>query len=307
MDEKVLLDHFKDRLQRDVPLSRFTTSRVGGPARFYVSAGSASQLAEDVSFLWEQDIPLLVLGSGANLLISDSGLDAVVVHNQAKQITIDLDADPPAVTAESGAILTSVARKAAEHGLTGLEWASTVPGSVGGAVYGNAGAFGSNTQANLVLAEILHRKEGYLSLTSDEMGYAYRSSALKRQPGEAVILSARFAVEKGDPAMIESTMKEFSERRRRTQPTGPSTGSTFKNPPGDYAGRLIEVAGLKGTRIGGVEISEQHGNFFINDGTATAQDYYDLIQYVQQTIRDSFGVALETEIEIIGDWQTNDG
>jgi UDP-N-acetylmuramate dehydrogenase len=302
MDEKVLLNHFKDRLQRDVLLSRFTTSRVGGPARYFISAESASQLAEDVGFLWEHNIPLLVLGSGANLLISDAGLDAVVVHNQAMLITVDLEGETPTITAESGAILTSVARKAAEHGLSGLEWASTVPGTVGGAVYGNAGAFGSNTHASLVLVEILHRTKGYLSLTSEEMGYAYRSSALKRQPGEAVILRAFFVVKPGDPALIESTMREFSEHRRASQPTGPSTGSTFKNPPGDFAGRLIEAAGLKGTRIGGVAISELHGNFFINDGTATAQDYYDLIQLVKKTVFEQFSVSLETEIEIIGDW-----
>lgn len=304
MDEKVLLNHFKDRLQRDVPLSRFTTSRVGGPARFYVSAEDARQLAEDVRFLWEQNIPLLVLGSGANILVSDAGLDKVVVHNQARQITADMESAPFTLSAESGAKLTSVARKAAELGLTGLEWASTVPGTVGGAVYGNAGAFGSNTQSSLILAEIFHRTKGFLTLTSAEMGYAYRSSALKRQPGEAVILCARFAVEKGDPKLIEATMKEFSERRRGSQPAGPSTGSTFKNPPGDYAGRLIEAAGLKGTRIGGVAISDLHGNFFINDGTATAQDYYDLIQLVKKTVLEKFAVELETEIEIIGDWQT---
>jgi UDP-N-acetylmuramate dehydrogenase len=304
MDEKVLLNQFEDRLQRDVPLSRFTTSRVGGPARFFISAESATQLAEDVRFLWEHNIPLLVLGSGANLLISDTGLDLVVVHNHAKLITVDLRVESPSITAESGAILTSVARKAAEHGLTGLEWASAVPGTVGGAVYGNAGAFGSNTQASLLLAKILHRTKGYLSLTSEDMGYAYRSSALKRQPGDAIILSASFAVQPGDPALIEWTMKQFSERRRSSQPTGPSTGSTFKNPPGDFAGRLIEAAGLKGTRIGGVSINEKHANFFINDGTATAQDYYDLIQLARQTVFEQFGVSLETEIEVIGDWQT---
>jgi len=304
MDEKVLLNHFKERLQRDVLLSRFTTSRVGGPARFFIIAESASQLAEDVRFLWEHNIPLLVLGSGANLLISDAGLDLVVVHNQAKLITVDLEGETPTITAESGAILTSVARKAAEHGLSGLEWASTVPGTVGGAVYGNAGAFGSNTHASLVLVEILHRTKGYLSLTSEEMGYAYRSSALKRQPGDAIILRARFAIQPGDPNLIEWTMKQFNERRRNSQPSGPSTGSTFKNPPGDFAGRLIEAAGLKGTRIGGVSINEKHANFFINDGSATARDYYDLIQLAKQTVFEQFGVSLETEIEVIGDWQT---
>ena len=303
MDEQLLKNHFYERLQRDVQLSRFTTSRVGGPARFYISANSASQLAEDIRFLWDHDIPFFLLGSGANVLISDKGFDAVVVHNQARQITVSPNGDHPTITAESGTIFAAVARQAAEHSLSGLEWASTVPGTVGGAVYGNAGAFGSNTQSNLVAAEILHRDQGYLLLSSEEMAYAYRSSMLKRDPGKAVILSARFAVEKGDKESIQALMSEFGERRRRTQPAGPSTGSTFKNPPGDFAGRLIEAAGLKGTRVGGVEVSQLHANFFINDGTATARNYYDLIQLVRNTVLEKFEVKLETEIEILGDWQ----
>lgn len=303
MDEQLLKNHFYERLQRDVQLGRFTTSRVGGPARFYISANSASQLAEDIRFLWDHDIPFFLLGSGANVLISDKGFDAVVVHNQARQITVSPNGEHPTITAESGTIFAAVARQAAEYSLTGLEWASTVPGTVGGAVYGNAGAFGSNTQSNLVAAEILHRDQGYLLLSSEEMAYAYRSSMLKRDPGKAVILSARFAVEKGDKESIQALMSEFGDRRRRTQPAGPSTGSTFKNPPGDFAGRLIEAAGLKGTRVGGVEVSQMHANFFINDGTATARNYYDLIHLVRTTVLEKFEVQLETEIEILGDWQ----
>lgn len=306
MDENRLLAHFGNRLQHDVPLARFTTSRVGGPARYYVSAGSADQLAADILFLWEQDIPLFLLGSGANVLISDSGLDAVVVHNQARSMTVGFESEQPLISAESGAIFTSVARFAADHSLTGLEWASTVPGTVGGAVYGNAGAFGSNTQNSLRFANILHRTLGRVSLTSEQMAYAYRSSLLKRDPGKAIILSACFAVEKGNREHILARMSEFSERRRSSQPTGPSTGSTFKNPQGDHAGRLIEAAGLKGTRIGGVEISQQHANFFINDGTGTARDYYDLIQLVRRTVLKKFNVQLDTEIEIIGKWQASE-
>jgi len=303
MDEQLLLNHFYERLQRDVPLGRFTTSRVGGPARFYISANSASQLAEDIRFLWDHEIPFFLLGSGANVLIGDAGLNAVVVHNQAKQITVSPNGERPTITAESGTIFAAVARQAAEYSLTGLEWASTVPGTVGGAVYGNAGAFGSTTKDNLIAAELLHRDKGYQLLSSEDMAYAYRSSALKRDPGKAVILTARFGVEKGDKDRIQALMSEFGERRRRTQPAGPSTGSTFKNPQGDFAGRLIEAAGLKGTRVGGVEVSQMHANFFINDGTATARDYYDLIQLVRDTVLEKFNVQLETEIEIIGDWQ----
>lgn len=302
MDEQLLKSHFYDRLQQDVSLARFTTSRVGGPARFYISANSAAQLAEDVRFLWDNAQPFFLLGSGANVLVGDAGLNMVVVHNQARQITVAPNGERPAISAESGAILSAVARHAADHSLTGLEWASTVPGTVGGAVYGNAGAFGSNTQSSLLAAEILHSEKGYLLLSSEEMGYAYRSSMLKRDPGNAVILSARFAVEKGDKTAILARMSEFADRRRHSQPNGPSTGSTFKNPPGDFAGRLIEAAGLKGTRVGGVEVSLIHANFFINDGTATSRDYYDLIRLVRNTVLEKFNVQLETEIEIIGDW-----
>jgi UDP-N-acetylmuramate dehydrogenase len=276
---------------------------VGGPARFYISAKSASQLAEDIRFLWDHAVPFFLLGSGANVLIGDAGLDAVVVHNQARQITVAPNGERPTITAESGAILAAVARQAAEFSLSGLEWASTVPGTVGGAVYGNAGAFGSSTQKNLVTAEILHRDKGYQLLSSEDMAYAYRSSVLKRDPGQAVILSARFAVENGDKTSILALMNEYGDRRRSTQPAGPSTGSTFKNPQGDFAGRLIEAAGLKGTRVGGVEVSTIHANFFINDGTASARDYYDLIQLVRNTVLEKFNVLLETEIEIIGEWQ----
>ncbi len=306
IDEKQLLNYFKERLQREVSMAKLTTSRVGGPARFYVIAATADQLAEDVSFLWEHQVPFFLLGSGANILVSDKGLDMLVLHNQARKVTVASRDDPPSVIAESGAILTSVARTAAEYGLSGLEWASTVPGTVGGAVYGNAGAFGSDVAHCLLSADVLQREGGRVSRSSSEMGYAYRSSVLKRQPGQSVILSARFEGTKGDPEEILATMNDFSERRRNTQPAGASTGSTFKNPPGDFAGRLIEVCGLKGTRIGGVQISPLHANFFINDGTGTARDYFNLIKLVQHEVRKKFDIELETEIEWIGDWRSVD-
>ncbi len=304
IDEKLLNNYFKDRLLREVPMAKLTTSRVGGPARFYVIAASANQLAADVSFLWEQQIPFFLLGSGANVLVSDNGLDMLVLHNQARKITIEGQGNSPSVIAESGAILASVARAAAEHGLSGLEWAATVPGTVGGAVYGNAGAFGSDIEHCLLTTEVLQREGKHVSLTSSEMGYAYRSSTLKRQPGQSIILSACFETVKGNPEEILATMNNFIERRRTTQPAGASTGSTFKNPPGDFAGRLIEACGLKGTRIGGVQISPLHANFFINDGTGTARDYYNLIKLVQHEVRKKFDIELETEIEWVGDWRS---
>ncbi len=300
MNDQVLIDHFCSRLQQDVPLANLTTARVGGKARYFLVAQSAAELADDVSFLWSENIPLFILGNGSNLLISDSGLDAVVIHNKAKAIVVD---DSPSITAESGANLGTIARQAAIHNLTGLEWASTIPGSLGGAVYGNAGAHGGDMSKSLVLANILHRQKGQLSLTGEQMAYGYRSSALKRDPGSAVILSAQLKVTKGDAASIKAQMDENSAKRRNSQPPGASMGSMFKNPQGDYAGRLIESAGLKGASIGGVQVSPVHANFMVNNGSATAEDIRRLILLVQKTVQEKTGVHLDLEIELLGKWQ----
>lgn len=303
MDEKTLSKQFHDRLRQNVPLANLTTSKVGGSARYFITAQNTAQLAEDVAFLWGENIPFFVLGSGSNILVSDAGIDAVVIYNKAKNISFDDDGTTTSINAESGAILITVARQAAMRGLSGLEWATTIPGTVGGAVYGNAGAHGASMQNNLLLANILHRTKGYLSLNAEQMGYSYRSSALKRDPGAAIILSAQLAVEKGDTERIKELMKEFATRRQLTQPAGPCMGSTFKNPAGDSAGRIIDSLGLKGTRVGGVQVSPKHANFFINDGSASARDYYNLIHLVQGIVEEKTGIRLELEIELIGNWQ----
>ncbi len=295
--------HFGERLTENVSLSKFTTARVGGPARCFVAAYSSSQLADTVQYLWDLDLPVQVLGSGANMLVSDAGLEAVVVYNKAKEIHIRPESDQTVMFAESGATLISVAREAGQHGYTGLEWASTIPGTLGGAVYGNAGAHKGDMSQSLVMAEILHREKGRLSLNAEEMAYSYRSSVLKRSPGSAVILSALLALEPGDPDEIQALMQANLEKRHLTQPTGSSMGSMFKNPAGDHAGRLIEAAGLKGKSIGGVQISNLHANFMVNNGTGTATDYIQLVRLVQNTVSEKFGVKLELEIELIGKWQ----
>ncbi len=300
MNDQVLFDHFGSRLQQYVPLANLTTARVGGKARYFLVVHSADELAADVSFLWSKDYPIFILGNGSNLLISDSGLDAVVIHNKAKAIRVD---ETPSITAESGANLGTIARQAALHALTGLEWASTIPGTLGGAVYGNAGAHGGEMSRSLILANILHRKKGQLSLTSEQMAFGYRSSVLKRDPGNAVVLSAQLKVLKGDAASIKAQMDENSAKRRNSQPPGASMGSMFKNPEGDYAGRLIESVGLKGKTIGGVQISPVHANFMINNGSATAEDIHRLILLVQKTVQEKTGVHLELEVELLGKWQ----
>jgi UDP-N-acetylmuramate dehydrogenase len=248
------------------------------------------------------DLPFHILGGGSNVLISDAGVREVVILNKAKNVTFYIDQEPPTVSAESGANFGVVARQAAQKGLTGLEWAAGIPGTIGGAVVGNAGAHGGDTASCLKQAEILQHNQGNRSWSLDQLDFTYRGSALKQLAGEAVVISATLKLAQGDPAEIKSKMDEFLAFRRRTQPPGASMGSMFKNPEGDHAGRLIEAAGLKESRIGEAEISPLHANFFLNHGGATAKDVYALIQQAQQTVKDKFGVKLALEIQLFGDW-----
>ncbi len=298
-----LRNNYGSRLQENVVLANYTTARLGGPADAMLVANTADELAAFTASLWALDLPFFLLGSGANILVSDQGFRGVVILNKARNIKIDTHHTPPTVWAESGANLGTIARQAALRGLSGLEWAATIPGTLGGAVYGNAGAHGADMQTNLVLADILHREEGRQEWPLERMEYAYRSSALKRQPGQAVVLAARLKLSNGDPETIKAAMDAYSEQRRRTQPPGASLGSMFKNPPGDYAGRLIEAAGLKGYRSGDAEISPVHANFFINHGKANAADISQLIQTARQKVLETSGVALELEIELVGEWE----
>lgn len=299
---KKLRDLFGKRLQENVTLANYTTAHVGGAADALVIAQDLQELENTVQLLWAEGIPFHILGSGSNVLISDRGLQEVILINRARNIKVDAHHEPPTVWAESGTNLGSIARQVALRGLGGLEWAASIPGSLGGAVYGNAGAHGSDMQHDLVLAEILHRNQGRETRTSEQMEYAYRTSALKRNPGDFVILSARLRLQTSTPEEVKAKMETFSTRRRSTQPHGASLGSMFKNPPDNFAGKLIEDAGLKGTRIGGVEVSKKHANFFVNDENATAKDYYNLIQLVQKTVFEKSGIQLELEIEVLGDW-----
>lgn len=294
--------HLGEHLQENVPLSSYTTARVGGIADAMIAVGSGEELEKTVLTLWKLNVPFLILGSGANLLISDHGFHGVVILNRAHQIIVDVNSQPPSIWAESGAILGTLARRSALRGLSGLEWASTIPGTLGGAIYGNAGAYGSDIQSDLILAEILHPVYGRQLWTPDKMEYGYRTSVLKRNPGQAVILAARLRLQHSTPEAVQEKISELSAKRRSSQPPGASMGSMFKNPPGDYAGRLIEAAGLKGYRCGGVQVSQVHGNFFVNDESATASDYWQLIQQVQQTVLEKFNVKLELEIETAGQW-----
>ncbi len=294
-----LREAFGENLQENVSLAAYTSARIGGNADALLVANTADELAEIVSRFWEMEIPFFLLGGGSNLLISDAGYRGVVVLNKAKNVRFS-EGETPTVLAESGVTMSRLANQAATRGLSGLEWAATLPGTVGGAVYGNAGAFHGDMAGNLLQTEMLTRK-GRETWTVEAMDYAYRSSALKRNAVEAVILSAELKLKNGDPAEIQERMQSFIQMRKVTQPPGATMGSTFKNPEGDYAGRLIEMAGLKGARIGNAEISSVHANFIINHGETKASDVMALIELVKKTVLEKFEVALELEIEIIGD------
>jgi UDP-N-acetylmuramate dehydrogenase len=292
---------FGDRLQENVPLAPYTSARIGGPADALVTVTSADELADTLSRLWEMNVPWALLGGGSNVLVSDRGLRGVAVLNRAKAVRFD-NGSKPRVWAEAGAMFANLARRCASHGLAGLEWAATVPGTVGGAVYGNAGAFGSDVAASLLQAE-MWTEAGRETWPVEKFAYGYRTSALKRGVSKGIVLSAEFGLERSTKEAASVKIAQFSARRKATQPAGASMGSMFKNPPGDFAGRLIEAAGLKGTRIGAAEISPLHANFFINHGDTKASDIRKLIELAQKTVEEKFGVRLELEIEMIGEWE----
>ena len=291
---------FGEMVERDVPLAPYTSARVGGPADVLITVRRARELALVARRLWNWEIPFIVLGGGSNVLVADAGVRGVVVLNRSKQVSFDLA--NAVAWAESGANLGSLARRAAQQGLAGLEWAAGIPGTVGGAVVGNAGAHGGDTSSVLKVAEILQKDKGKGFFTPDKLGYDYRTSILKQDLGQAVVLSATFQLRRGDPEEIQSEMDEYRAQREKTQPPGASMGSMFKNPPGDYAGRLIEAAGLKGASVGDAEISTLHANFFINKGNTTANEILALMYLARTTVAAKFGVWLEPEIVLVGEW-----
>lgn len=296
---------FAERIRTTEPLARYTSARLGGPADAFLEVETADELAQAVSLAWETEIPFIILGGGSNVLVSDRGVRALVILNRARVIRFDEQNEPPQVWAESGTNFGVLARQAAQRGLAGLEWAAGIPGTVGGAVVGNAGAHGGDMAGNLVVAQILHQTASGPQSESwpvEKLEYAYRTSALKQAPEKQVVLAAQLKLERSPVEAVQAKLDEYVAYRKRTQPPGASLGSMFKNPPGDYAGRLIEAAGLKGARRGDVQISPLHANFFINLGNASARDLYELIRLAQATVAEKQGVALELEIELLGEW-----
>ena len=283
---------------RGEPMAKHTSLRVGGPADVFVRVTSEEDLRGAIAVARQHEMPVFILGGGTNLLVSDRGIRGVVIENAWSEDSVDGEV----VTASSGTPLAHVAAVAARHGIVGLEWMATVPGTVGGAVHGNAGAFGSETADVLLDAELMDLNGDAWTAANAELGFAYRTSALQGTP--VIVVRARFRGQPGDRETAVRRIKEIANERAAKQPLAqPNTGSIFRNPPGDFAGRLIEAAGLKGRRLGGAMVSEKHANFIVNTGSATAADVRELMRLCQREVKDRFGVDLTPEVEVVGEWE----
>ena len=300
-DFEARLDALAQRLgpiaERHGRLARYAMAGVGGPADVLVVARSCDALLRALQAARELDLPVRVFGGLTNCLICDTGLRGVAVLNQARGYQFEAGYR---LRAEAGAVVVTVAREAVQRGWAGLTWAVGLPGTVGGMVVNNAGAFGGETSQSLVSAEVLNPQGVVMEVGPDWFAFEYRRSRLKGTAEGWVVLSVVLQLRPAEAAHLEAKAEEYTARRQRTQPPGRTLGSTFKNPPGDYAGRLIEAAGLKGRRVGGVVISTQHANFFINEGEGTAADYAALITLAQDEVAGQFGIHLEPDIEFFG-------
>ena len=279
------------------PMKKHTTFRIGGPARFFCLPGKAQQLADTIAACERARMPWYILGNGSNVLVSDAGWDGVVI-----QLFHNLEAirvEGCLMELEAGALLVKAAHRAAKEGLTGLEFASGIPGTVGGALVMNAGAYGGEMKDVIREAGVMRKDGEILRLSQEELKLGYRTSIIAREG--YVVLSALLELKKGDPAEIEARMQELKKARTAKQPLEyASAGSTFKRPEGHFAGKLIMDAGLRGYRVGAAQVSEKHCGFVINRGGATAEDVMTLVRHVQAEVRRQFGVELEMEIKTLG-------
>jgi len=281
-------------LRREEPMARHTSFRIGGPARLMALPASPAELEAVCRMAWDLDIRFILIGNGTNLLAPDEGLDALVVKTAGCNAVGR--AKETELCADCGAPIARVANLARVAGLSGLEFAGGIPGSVGGAVTMNAGAFGGEMK-DVVLETAVLTPAGRRVFSNEEHGFRYRGSAL---PAGAVVLESRFRLRPWDPAEIGERMAAFAARRRAAQPTDlPSAGSTFKRPPGRYAAELIDKAGLKGLSVGGAAVSTKHAGFVVNTGGATCRDVLELTERIRKRVLETSGVALELEVKVL--------
>ena len=281
----------------DEPLKRYTAWKIGGPADALLEPRSVDELVEAVEKAREHGIPVTVLGGGTNVLVRDGGVRGLTIR-LAKALT-DVRVDGTRVVADAGVLYPVLANTTAARGLAGLEFATGIPGTVGGAVFMNAGAYGSETKEVLDWADVL-RDGGVVRMPNRDLGLSYRHSVLHENL-DWLVLRAGYTLVPGDPERLKARIREFRAQRMNGSPNRPSCGSTFKRPPGDFPGRVIEAAGLKGTRVGQIEVSPVHANYLVNLGGGTAEEALELMDLVRERVRERLGIELEPEVRVIGD------
>ena len=277
-----------------------TTFRVGGPAHFFVTPKTEEQLQSVLKLCKETDTPWFILGRGSNLLVSDRGFDGVVIHMQKHWNHYHTEENR--IFAQAGAMMSAVSQEALRNGLTGFEFASGIPGTIGGGLRMNAGAYGGEMKQVVLSAKVMDSNGTVLDLSKDELELGYRTSTIGRNG--YIALSCVIELQPGDPDCIRSTMEEMNAKRRQKQPLEyGSAGSTFKRPDGYFAGKLIQDAGLKGFSIGDAQVSEKHAGFVINRGNAKAADIMKLCKEVSRRVHEQFGVNLEMEVRRLGKFE----
>lgn len=283
-------------LEREL-MSKHTSFKIGGPADFFVQPATVDELWQVLKTARDEQVPFFVMGNGSNLLVSDEGFRGMILHTGGNLKDISVEGD--VIYAQAGALLSNVAKTAWEHGLTGMEFAAGIPGSLGGAVCMNAGAYGGEMKDILLDAEVLTRDGELRVLSVEELKLSYRHSVIFEE--DYVVLAAHIRLTRGDQTEIKGKMNELARARKEKQPLEyPSAGSTFKRPEGYFAGKLIQDAGLKGYTVGGAQVSEKHSGFVINRGGATAEEVRFLIKQVQKKVFEQFGVKLEPEVRMLG-------
>ncbi len=293
--------------ERGVRLAPFTSLRVGGKADFFLLAQSGQDLADGLAWARDRGVAARVIGGGSNLLVAEAGVEGLVIKAANSRFSVEDRHGLPVLDAEAGATLAKVARRLAKQGFGGLEWAANVPGTVGGAAVNNAGAFGGDTAACLLTVTLVDASRRTQRLNADELGYAYRASVLKnRERGDIAVERLELRLTRSTPDRADALVKQHNGQRMRSQPRILSAGSVFANPECDFAGRLIEQAGLKQARVGGAEISDQHANFIVNPGRATARDVFTLMRQAQDAVFERAGIWLRPEIELLGRWSPDE-
>lgn len=292
-----------DRVLRDEPMAAHTTFRIGGPADYFAVPSDAAALAKGISLCQLAGIDYFITGNGSNLLVGDGGYRGVIFHicHTMDDVQYEEKEDHLLVEAGAGVMLSGLARQVSAKGYTGFEYATGIPGTLGGGVTMNAGAYGGEISDNLIWADLMDETGATLRLNKERLKLSYRHSVMMEQP--LVVIKAGFSFQKGDPEAINQKVSELSRSRKEKQPLEyPSAGSTFKRPEGYFAGKLIQDCGLKGFRVGDAVVSEKHSGFVINAGQATAADVMALIRHVQKEVYAQFHVQIEPEVRMLGEF-----